>query len=112
MAVGATVGAWVLFSSVGLLVQNYMIDARDDRLAGINQAYQALHGEMSHVQKRFLAATEAIEAKHDRLARMLREKQSIESRVKDAATADVSKKAKASNKRLAANTASAPDSSR
>ncbi|HIF08526.1 MAG TPA: M23 family metallopeptidase [Sneathiellales bacterium] len=78
---------WMIASSAGLLIQNNMIDNRNERLTNVNQAYRSLYGDLSHMQQRFLATTEAIEAKHDQLARMVYEKKSIENRLK----ADTSK---------------------
>ena len=81
-AVGIAIfGTWFLFASGSLVVQSYMIDERDQRLTDIGQAYSSLNGELTQVQQRFLTATEAIEAKHDQLARMVDEKRSIEKRI-------------------------------
>lgn len=90
----AALAVWILASSTGLLVQNYMIDSRNERLVDINQAYQTLHGDLSHMQQRFLVATDAIEAKHDQLARMVYEKQSIENRLRSAAADTTPKSSK------------------
>lgn len=73
--------AWVVFASGSLVVQSYMIEERDQRLADIGHAYSSLNGELVQVQQRFLTATEAIEAKHDQLARMVDQKRSIEKRL-------------------------------
>lgn len=82
----AVFGIWVLFTSTSLVVQKYRIEARDQRLADLGQAYHTLNGELSHMQRRFLVATEAIETKHDQLARMIDENRSIENRLKTGAT--------------------------
>lgn len=94
-------GAWVLFTSASLLVQSQKIGERDVRLTELNQAYHSLNGELSHVQHRFLVATEAIESKHDQLAHMVEENRSIENRLKTGAPATAKNKPRAASVKLA-----------
>jgi len=98
--------AWVLFSSGSLVVQSAMIEDRDQRLSDLGQAYDSLNGELTQVQQRFLSATEAIESKHDQLARMVDEKRSIERRLKSGASAGTKDGSKATAE---AETAAASD---
>jgi murein DD-endopeptidase MepM/ murein hydrolase activator NlpD len=97
-------GAWVVFASGSLVVQSYMIEERDQRLTDIGQAYNSLNGELVQVQQRFLTATEAIEAKHDQLARMVDQKRSIEKRLQTGGAPNTKKKSTpAGNDRSAPN---------
>ena len=69
---------WVVFASSHVYLSGKVIDAKDEQIAAMETAYDSLTGEWENAQQRFLEVTGDLEAKHNQLLEIFRQRASLE----------------------------------
>lgn len=72
---------WVIFASVYLLFKDQIIEAKNQRIANMESAYEQLSQELSDTRDHFVALTGDLEAKHKQLLDLVQYKGALENRL-------------------------------